>query len=127
MFVVMLMPCAAPLCRLDGAYALWPIIPARPMRYVITGGAGFLGINLCRYLLERVATVRTLDIASFSYPERSAVEVLDGDVHANAVDRATYDVDIHHACRRGATGTATAKRSTRGRPMERVRRAFTPW
>lgn len=65
------------------------------MRYLITGGAGFLGVNLCRYLLERAATVRTLDIAPFSYPERSAVEVLDGDVRdVDAVERAVRDVDV---------------------------------
>jgi nucleoside-diphosphate-sugar epimerase len=65
------------------------------MRYLITGGAGFLGINLCRYLLERGASVRTLDIAPFSYPERSAVDVLDGDVRSGeAVERAMRDVDI---------------------------------
>lgn len=65
------------------------------MRYLITGGAGFLGINLCRYLLERGAAVRTLDIAPFPYPERSAVDVLDGDVRdGEAVERAMRDVDI---------------------------------
>jgi nucleoside-diphosphate-sugar epimerase len=65
------------------------------MRYLITGGAGFLGINLCRHLLERGASVRTLDIAPFSYPERSAVDVLVGDVRsAEAVERAMGDVDI---------------------------------
>lgn len=65
------------------------------MRYLITGGAGFLGINLCRYLLERGATARTLDIAPFSYPERPAVEVVDGDVRdADAVEHAMSDVDV---------------------------------
>jgi nucleoside-diphosphate-sugar epimerase len=65
------------------------------MRYLITGGAGFLGINLCRYLLERGAAVRTLDIAPFSYPERSSIEVIDGDVRdADAVESAMHGVDI---------------------------------
>lgn len=65
------------------------------MRYLITGGAGFLGINLCRYLLAHGATVRTLDIAPFAYPERAAVEVIDGDVRdASAVERAMGEVDI---------------------------------
>jgi nucleoside-diphosphate-sugar epimerase len=46
-------------------------------------------------LLERGVVVRTLDIAPFSYPERSVVEVLDGDVRdVDAVERATRDVDI---------------------------------
>lgn len=65
------------------------------MRYLITGGAGFLGINLCRYLLERGAAVRTLDIAPFSYPERSRVEVINGDIRdAGSVEQATQDVEV---------------------------------
>ena len=51
-----------------------------PSHYLITGGAGFLGINLCRYLLDRGESVRSLDIAPFNYPERSRVEVIDGDI-----------------------------------------------
>jgi nucleoside-diphosphate-sugar epimerase len=63
--------------------------------YLITGGAGFLGINLCRYLLERGARVRSLDIAPFEYPERSRVEVIDGDVRDRAaVERAMSGVDV---------------------------------
>ncbi len=39
--------------------------------------------------------MRTLDIAPFSYPERSRIEVLDGDVRdPEAVQRALRDVDI---------------------------------
>ena len=38
--------------------------------YLITGGAGFLGINLIRYLLERGHQVVSYDIADFDYPER---------------------------------------------------------
>jgi nucleoside-diphosphate-sugar epimerase len=65
------------------------------MRYLITGGAGFLGINLCRYLLKLGAAVRTLDMAPFAYPERPAVDVIDGDVRdARAVERAMGEVDI---------------------------------
>lgn len=47
---------------------------------LITGGAGFLGINLCRYLMARGYTVRSLDVASFDYPERGSVDVVRGDV-----------------------------------------------
>ena len=39
---------------------------------LITGGSGFLGINLVRYLHEKgVEKIRVLDIADFDYPEKS--------------------------------------------------------
>jgi nucleoside-diphosphate-sugar epimerase len=47
---------------------------------LITGGAGFLGINLCRFLLARGFAVRILDTAPFDYPERASVEVVYGDI-----------------------------------------------
>ena len=63
--------------------------------YLITGGAGFLGINLGRYLLERGERVRSLDIAPFEYPERPRVEVIDGDVRdPAAVERAMSGIDV---------------------------------
>jgi len=62
---------------------------------LITGGAGFLGINLCRYLLSRDYAVRSLDIAPFEYPERTAVNAMLGDIRDPAtVARAMRDVDF---------------------------------
>ena len=49
-------------------------------RVFITGGAGFLGINLTRYLLARGFAVSVFDIAEFDYPERGAVDAYRGDV-----------------------------------------------
>jgi nucleoside-diphosphate-sugar epimerase len=70
--------------------------------HLITGGAGFLGINLCRFLLARGHLVRTLDIAPFQYPESSQIDVLDivdGDVRdAATVDRAMANIDVVVHC-----------------------------
>jgi len=65
------------------------------LRYLITGGAGFLGINLCRHLLAHNDQVRSLDIAPFKYPESSLVEVIDGDVRERStVFEATREIDV---------------------------------
>jgi nucleoside-diphosphate-sugar epimerase len=64
-------------------------------RYLITGGAGFLGINMARHLLERGHEVVSLDIADFDYPERSQITEVRGDIRNRAdVDQAMQDVDI---------------------------------
>ncbi len=59
----------------------------QPLRVLITGGAGFLGINLVRFLLKEGHTVTSLDIAEFDYPERDKITVVLGDIR----DRATVD------------------------------------
>lgn len=64
-------------------------------RYMITGGAGFLGINMVRYLLERDHEVVSLDIAPFDYPERSQITEIVGDIRDRAaVDKAMDGVDV---------------------------------
>ncbi len=70
-------------------------------KYLITGGAGFLGINLIRYLIERGHTVTSYDIADFDYPERDdpKVTVITADVRDRAVvDRAMEGVDVVVHC-----------------------------
>lgn len=67
-----------------------------PHRYLITGGAGFLGVNLARFLLARGHAVTSLDIAEFDYPDvRDRVRVIRGDVRDRAaVDRAVAGADV---------------------------------
>ncbi|MBD3221210.1 NAD-dependent epimerase/dehydratase family protein, partial [bacterium] len=68
-------------------------------RCLVTGGAGFLGINLVRYLLERGHEVVSLDIAPFDYPERDRITVVDGDIRDRAaVDRAIAGCDMVVHC-----------------------------
>ncbi len=50
------------------------------MMHLITGGSGFLGINLIRHLLRGGASVRSFDIAPFSYPEAKDIEAVTGDI-----------------------------------------------
>jgi len=47
---------------------------------LITGGAGFVGSNLCRFLLARGYAVRSLDSAPFQHPERTSVDVMQSDI-----------------------------------------------
>ena len=64
-------------------------------RFLITGGAGFLGINLTRYLLARGHEVVSLDLADFTYPERNRITEIKGDIRDLAtVKRATQGADI---------------------------------
>jgi nucleoside-diphosphate-sugar epimerase len=63
--------------------------------FLVTGGSGFLGINLCRFLLARGQQVRSLDIAPFDYPERNAVEAILGDIrNCETVAQATSGVEV---------------------------------
>jgi nucleoside-diphosphate-sugar epimerase len=65
-------------------------------KYLITGGAGFLGINMIRWLLGRGHEVVSLDLAPFDYADaRDRVSVITGDIRDRAtVDRAMEGVTI---------------------------------
>jgi nucleoside-diphosphate-sugar epimerase len=68
-------------------------------KYLVTGGAGFLGINLVRYLLDRSHEVVSLDVADFDYPEKDRVTVVKGDIRSKTdVSRAIAGVDIVVHC-----------------------------
>jgi nucleoside-diphosphate-sugar epimerase len=70
------------------------------MRYLVTGGSGFLGINLIRALLERQHSVASIDLQPFDYPDcRDRVDALQGDIRdRNAVDRAMRGADVVVHC-----------------------------
>lgn len=65
-------------------------------RYLITGGAGFLGINLVRYLLDKKQQIRIIDKDIFDYPDcKDKIQKLKGDIRNRvAVETAMEGVDI---------------------------------
>ena len=70
------------------------------MRFFITGGAGFLGINMVRFLLAHGHKIVSYDVQPFSYPERSRITEVTGDIRdENTLSEAMRgsDVVIHTA------------------------------
>ena len=65
-------------------------------RCLITGGAGFLGINLIRHLLGKGWAIRSLDIADFKFEDVSGqIEILKVDVRdKDAVAAAMQGIDV---------------------------------
>ncbi|MGF1473214.1 MAG: NAD-dependent epimerase/dehydratase family protein [Rubrobacteraceae bacterium] len=64
-------------------------------KVLITGGAGFLGINLIRHLHSRGFATVSLDVEDFDYPEKDQVEAVKGDIRDKALlDEIMPDVDF---------------------------------
>ena len=55
-------------------------------KVLVTGGSGFLGINLIRHLFSKGMTdIRTLDLVAFDYPEKGRVDAVQGDIRDKAM------------------------------------------
>jgi len=68
-------------------------------RYLVTGGSGFLGINLIRFLLKKNYKITNLDISNFNYPEYNKIKMIKGDIRdKKTVQSAMKDIDIVIHC-----------------------------
>ena len=71
------------------------------MNFVVTGGSGFLGINLIRYLLDKGQKVTSLDIEPFTYPDsKDKIRAIVGDIRRVEDVRKAYegaDIVVHSA------------------------------
>lgn len=70
------------------------------MKYLITGGSGFLGINLIRYLHSRGHEIVSLDIAEFDYPDMvNKINPVLGDIRdKDMVDKLMRDTEMVVHC-----------------------------
>lgn len=67
--------------------------------FLVTGGSGFLGINLIRYLLKKGERVVSLDIIPFDYPEKDKITWIVGDIrNKDDVEKAMKGVDVVIHC-----------------------------
>lgn len=71
------------------------------MKFLVTGGAGFLGINLIRFLHSKGNEIVSIDISDFDYPDmNNKIKIIKGDIRdkekVNFVSE-NIDVIIHTA------------------------------
>ncbi len=66
------------------------------MKTLVTGGAGFLGINLIRYFLAHgITDITSLDMAAFDFPERESITAIRADIRdAKAVNEAMRGMEL---------------------------------
>lgn len=71
------------------------------MKILVSGGSGFLGINLIRRLLSENHEVVSLDIAPFNYSDSSRnLKIINGDIRNNSVVEKSFngiDIVVHTA------------------------------
>lgn len=106
-----------------------------PARVLVTGGSGFLGINLIRHLLARGLRIRSIDLLPFDYADcRDRVEAVVGDIRDRAaVDRVMKDIDVvvhgamalplyppHDIMTTGIDGTRNVLEGARAAGIDRV-------
>ncbi|MCZ7614392.1 MAG: NAD-dependent epimerase/dehydratase family protein [Ignavibacteriaceae bacterium] len=70
------------------------------MKILITGGSGFLGINLIRFLYSKGHQIKSLDLVDFDYPDmQDKIEAITGDIRNSAdVEKAVEGIDIVIHC-----------------------------
>ncbi len=66
------------------------------MKFFITGGSGFLGINLIRYLYSKNHDIVSLDLVKFDYPDmKDKIKHVEGDIRdRNKVQELMKGIDI---------------------------------
>ena len=71
------------------------------MKILVTGGSGFLGINLIRYLLVRNYEIVSLDLEEFNYEDvKDRIKIITGDIRNSETVRAAMkgiDIVVHTA------------------------------
>lgn len=67
---------------------------------LVTGGAGFLGVNLIRYLLKKKYAIVSFDVADFDYADvKDKITAITGDIRdKRALNKAMKGVDIVVHC-----------------------------
>ena len=94
-------------------------------RVLITGGAGFLGINLTRYLLDRGYDVTSLDIAPYDYADtRDRVRIVTGDIRDMVGSPRQWKRSISSFTRRRRF--RSTNRTISIRPMSKARAMSSP-
>ncbi|PIW70455.1 MAG: epimerase [Ignavibacteriales bacterium CG12_big_fil_rev_8_21_14_0_65_30_8] len=69
------------------------------MNILVTGGSGFLGINMIRHLLKNNHSVTSLDITDFDYPEKNKIIEIKGDIrNRETVIRSLENIDMVVHC-----------------------------